>query len=240
MKEEIEKLYKIILESNRIVFFSGAGVSVASGIPDFRGEKGIYRYVPEEMVSHHFFLQHPKEFFDFYIHHLVFLNAKPNAAHQAIAYLESIGKVTSVITQNIDGLHQKAGSQNVIELHGSIYRNHCMRCHRYYDIHDMHFSPIPYCSCGGIIKPDVVLYEERLNDEDIENAIEEIQNADTLIIIGTSLSVYPAASFIQFFNGKHLIVINLDDTHHQVDAELWIHGRVEDYLNMDNIEKYLK
>lgn len=240
MEEEIKKLYEIINDSKRIVFFSGAGVSVSSGIPDFRGEHGIYKYAPEEMISHHFFLEHTKEFFDFYLKHLVFLDAKENECHKAIAYLEKVGKVEAVVTQNIDGLHQKAGSKKVIELHGSIHRNHCMKCHKFYDIKDMNFTPIPYCSCGGIIKPDVVLYEESLNEEDINNTIRAIRSCDTLIVIGTSLSVYPAASFIDFFRGKHLVVINLGQTRNRVDAELIIDGKVEDYLNMENIRKYLK
>lgn len=240
MEEEIKKLYEIINDSKRIVFFSGAGVSVSSGIPDFRGEQGIYKYAPEEMISHHFFLEHTKEFFDFYLKHLVFLDAKENESHKAIAYLEKVCKVEAVVTQNIDGLHQKAGSKKVIELHGSIHRNHCMKCHKFYDIKDMNFTPIPYCSCGGIIKPDVVLYEESLNEEDINNTIRAISSCDTLIVIGTSLSVYPAASFIDFFRGKHLVVINLGQTRNRVDAELIIDGKVEDYLNMENISKYLK
>ena len=267
MEEEIKKLYEIINDSKRIVFFSGAGVSVSSGIPDFRGEHGIYKYAPEEMISHHFFLEHTKEFFDFYLKHLVFLDANENECHKAIAYLEKVGKVEAVVTQNIDGLHQKAGSKKVIELHGSIHRNHCMKCHKFYDIKDMNFTPIPYCSCGGIIKchafydekfileskgvptctkcggrvkPDVVLYEESLNEEDITNTIRAISSCDTLIVIGTSLSVYPAASFIDFFRGKHLVVINLGQTRNRVDAELIIDGKVEDYLNMENIRKYLK
>ena len=172
--------------------------------------------------------------------HLVFLDANENECHKAIAYLEKVGKVEAVVTQNIDGLHQKAGSKKVIELHGSIHRNHCMKCHKFYDIKDMNFTPIPYCSCGGIIKPDVVLYEESLNEEDITNTIRAISSCDTLIVIGTSLSVYPAASFIDFFRGKHLVVINLGQTRNRVDAELIIDGKVEDYLNMENIRKYLK
>ena len=171
---------------------------------------------------------------------MVFLDANENECHKAIAYLEKVCKVEAVVTQNIDGLHQKAGSKKVIELHGSIHRNHCMKCHKFYDIKDMKFTPIPYCSCGGIIKPDVVLYEESLNEEDITNTIRAISSCDTLIVIGTSLSVYPAASFIDFFRGKHLVVINLGQTRNRVDAELIIDGKVEDYLNMENIRKYLK
>lgn len=234
-----EKLYRIIKESKRIVFFSGAGVSVASGIPDFRGEHGIYKYAPEEIISHHFFLEHTKDFFDFYLKHLVYLNALPNQCHLAIAKLENLGIVSSVITQNIDSLHQKAGSKNVIELHGSIYRNHCLKCHKFYNIKDMKFTPIPYCTCKGIIKPDVVLYEEGLDSLDIEKTIKEISLCDTLIVIGTSLSVYPAASFIDFFQGKNLVVINKGKTTNKVNANLIIDGKVEDYLNLDNIKKYL-
>lgn len=236
---EEEKLYEIIKNSKRIVFFGGAGVSVASGIPDFRGANGPYNKVPEEIISHHYFLENTKEFYEFYNDNLVFKNAKPNPCHEALAILEEKGYLKAIITQNIDGLHQMAGSKNVIELHGSIHRNYCMKCHKFYALEDITFDSIPRCSCGGIIKPDVVLYEEALNDDVIEKAIYEISNADTLIVAGTSLVVYPAASFVKFFRGRNLIVINLGNIAVS-GVNLKINGRVEDYLNPQNIKKYLK
>lgn len=236
---EEEKLYEIIKNSKRIVFFGGAGVSVASGIPDFRGANGLYNKVPEGIISHHYFLENTKEFYEFYKDNLVFKNAKPNPCHEALAILEEKGYLKAIITQNIDGLHQMAGSKNVIELHGSIHRNYCMKCHKFYALEDITFDSIPRCSCGGIIKPDVVLYEEALNDDVIEKAIYEISNADTLIVAGTSLVVYPAASFVKFFRGRNLIVINLGNIAVS-GVNLKINGRVEDYLNPQNIKKYLK
>lgn len=236
---EEEKLYEIIKNSKRIVFFGGAGVSVASGIPDFRGANGLYNKAPEEIISHHYFLENTKEFYEFYKDNLVFKNAKPNPCHEALAILEEKGYLKAIITQNIDGLHQMAGSKNVIELHGSIHRNYCMKCHKFYALEDITFDSIPRCSCGGIIKPDVVLYEEALNDDVIEKAIYEISNADTLIVAGTSLVVYPAASFVKFFRGRNLIVINLGNIAVS-GVNLKINGRVEDYLNPQNIKKYLK
>lgn len=236
---EEEKLYEIIKNSKRIVFFGGAGVSVASGIPDFRGANGLYNKVPEEIISHHYFLENTKEFYEFYKDNLVFKNAKPNPCHEALAILEEKGYLKAIITQNIDGLHQMPGSKNVIELHGSIHRNYCMKCHKFYALEDITFDSIPRCSCGGIIKPDVVLYEEALNDDVIEKAIYEISNADTLIVAGTSLVVYPAASFVKFFRGRNLIVINLGNIAVS-GVNLKINGRVEDYLNPQNIKKYLK
>lgn len=236
---EEEKLYEIIKNSKRIVFFGGAGVSVASGIPDFRGANGLYNKVLEEIISHHYFLENTKEFYEFYKDNLVFKNAKPNPCHEALAILEEKGYLKAIITQNIDGLHQMAGSKNVIELHGSIHRNYCMKCHKFYALEDITFDSIPRCSCGGIIKPDVVLYEEALNDDVIEKAIYEISNADTLIVAGTSLVVYPAASFVKFFRGRNLIVINLGNIAVS-GVNLKINGRVEDYLNPQNIKKYLK
>lgn len=236
---EEEKLYEIIKNSKRIVFFGGAGVSVASGIPDFRGANGLYNKVPEEIISHYYFLENTKEFYEFYKDNLVFKNAKPNPCHEALAILEEKGYLKAIITQNIDGLHQMAGSKHVIELHGSIHRNYCMKCHKFYALEDITFDSIPRCSCGGIIKPDVVLYEEALNDDVIEKAIYEISNADTLIVAGTSLVVYPAASFVKFFRGRNLIVINLGNIAVS-GVNLKINGRVEDYLNPQNIKKYLK
>ena len=236
--DKLDKLYKIIKESNRIVFFGGAGVSVASGIPDFRGANGLYKHSPEEIISHSFFMAHPKEFYDFYFSKMVYPNALPNECHKALAYLEKIGKLDSVVTQNIDSLHQDAGSKKVYELHGSVRRNYCMKCHKFYDINDLKLSGIPMCECGGIIKPDVVLYEEGLDEDTINKAITSIATADTLIVAGTSLVVYPAASFVRFFRGKNLIIINLSDTAYDNLAALQINGKVEDYLNLENIKKY--
>ena len=216
-EKETEQLQRIIDDSSRIVFFGGAGVSTESGIPDFRSADGIYqqhyRYTPEEVVSHSFFMRHTEAFYEFYKEKMMFLDAVPNAAHRKLAELERAGKLTAVITQNIDGLHQAAGSRNVYELHGSIHRNHCMECGRFYSAGYVKESEgIPRCSCGGIIKPDVVLYEEGLDRETINGAIHAIGEADTLLIGGTSLVVYPAAGFIDYFRGRHLVLINKSET----------------------------
>ena len=226
-EKEIEELQKIIDDSSRIVFFGGAGVSTESGIPDFRSADGIYhqqyKYSPEQMVSHSFFMQHTEAFYDFYKEKMMILDAKPNPAHYKLAELEQAGKLTAVVTQNIDGLHQAAGSRNVYELHGSIHRNYCMECGRFYDAEYVKkTSGIPRCECGGVIKPDVVLYEEGLDPKTIQGAVEAIAAADTLIIGGTSLVVYPAAGFIDYFGGKHLVVINKSETAKTVRAELSI------------------
>lgn len=206
-------LQEIIDDSKRIVFFGGAGVSTESGIPDFRSVDGLYnqkyKYPPEQIISHSFFVENPLEFFRFYRDRMIFKDAKPNAAHLKLAQWEKKGILSAVVTQNIDGLHQMAGSKNVAELHGSIHRNYCSKCGKFYPLSAITESTdIPRCDCGGIIKPDVVLYEESLKSEDIEKAIYEIENADTLIIGGTSLVVYPAAGFVRYFRGKHLVVIN--------------------------------
>lgn len=206
-------LQQIIDESSRIVFFGGAGVSTESGIPDFRSADGLYnqkyKYPPEQIVSHSFFTEHTEEFYRFYRDRMIFPDAKPNAAHLKLAELERAGKLSCVITQNIDGLHQAAGSENVVELHGSVHRNRCMSCGKKFPLSAVTESDgIPRCECGGIIKPEVVLYEESLDDSDIERAVHEISAADTLIIGGTSLAVYPAAGLVRFFGGKHLVVIN--------------------------------
>ncbi len=226
-EKEIEELQKIIDDSSRIVFFGGAGVSTESGIPDFRSADGIYhqqyKYSPEQVVSHSFFMQHTEAFYDFYKEKMMILDAKPNPAHYKLAELEQAGKLTAVVTQNIDGLHQAAGSRNVYELHGSIHRNYCMECGRFYDAEYVkNASGIPRCECGGVIKPDVVLYEEGLDPKTIQGAVEAIAVADTLIIGGTSLVVYPAAGFIDYFGGKHLVVINKSETAKTVRAELSI------------------
>lgn len=226
-EKEVEELQKIIDDSSRIVFFGGAGVSTESGIPDFRSADGIYhqqyKYSPEQVVSHSFFMQHTEAFYDFYKEKMMILDAKPNPAHYKLAELEKAGRLTAVVTQNIDGLHQAAGSRKVYELHGSIHRNYCMDCGRFYDAQYVkQSSGIPRCECGGIIKPDVVLYEEGLDPKTIQGAVEAIASADTLIIGGTSLVVYPAAGFIDYFSGKHLAVINKSETAKTVRAELSI------------------
>ena len=226
-EKEIEELQKIIDDSSPIVFFGGAGVSTESGIPDFRSADGIYhqqyKYSPEQVVSHSFFMQHTEAFYDFYKEKMMIVDAKPNPAHYKLAELEQAGKLTAVVTQNIDGLHQAAGSRTVYELHGSIHRNYCMECGRFYDAEYVKkTSGIPRCECGGVIKPDVVLYEEGLDPKTIQGAVEAIAAADTLIIGGTSLVVYPAAGFIDYFGGKHLVVINKSETAKTVRAELSI------------------
>lgn len=232
---ETAKLQKIIDESKNIVFFGGAGVSTESGIPDFRSADGIYhqayQYSPEEVVSHSFFMQHTEAFYDFYRDKMMILDAPPNPAHLKLAELERAHKLKAVITQNIDGLHQSAGSKNVFELHGSIRRNYCMKCGRFYDAQYVKDSEgIPHCECGGIIKPDVVLYEEGLDQKTIQGAVEAISHADTLIIGGTSLVVYPAAGFIDYFRGSHLAVINKTQTAKAVRADLSISAPIGEIL----------
>ena len=230
--EKIEQLRQYIDQAERIVFFTGAGISTESGIPDFRSAQGIYtnNKRAEEMISHSFFLSNTEEFYDFYRRTMIFPDAEPNAAHKKIAELEETKKV-SVVTQNIDGLHQKAGSTDVIEVHGSILRNTCMRCGRQYGLSAITGAKgIPRCSCGGIIKPDVVLYEEALNEEDIEMAVDSIRNADLLIVCGTSLAVWPAAGFLRYFRGQHLVIINRDPTPKDAVADLVIHDSLAKVL----------
>lgn len=234
-EEEVRKLQEIIDDSKRIVFFGGAGVSTESGIPDFRSADGIYhqqyKYMPEQVVSHSFFMAHPDVFYEFYKEKMMCLDAEPNAAHRKLAELEEAGKLSAVITQNIDGLHQKAGSRRVYELHGSIHRNYCQKCGRFYDAAFVKAAPgIPRCECGGFIKPDVVLYEESLDAGTIQNSIRAIAEADTLIIGGTSLVVYPAAGFIDYFRGRHLAVINKSATAREVGAELTISAPIGEIL----------
>lgn len=224
----INKLKEALNEARKIVFFSGAGISTASGIPDFRSAKGIFtnNLQAEEIVSHSYFMSHPKEFYDFYRNKMVFKEALPNLGHEYIAKLETEKDVT-VITQNIDGLHKIAGSHNVVELHGTIFSNTCMKCHKKYGLDAiLRDEEIPFCTCGGIIKPDVVLYEEALNEEDIEKAIRAIEEADTLVILGTSLSVYPASGFIRFFKGRNLILINKSETSADNYADIVIHDDI--------------
>ncbi|MDY4608617.1 MAG: NAD-dependent protein deacylase, partial [Eubacterium sp.] len=201
-------LQEIIDHSKNIVFFGGAGVSTESGIPDFRSTDGLYNqkydYPPEEILSHTFFVSHTEAFYDFYRDKMLCLTAEPNAAHKKLAELEQKGKLSAVVTQNIDGLHQKAGSKNVFELHGSIHRNYCTQCHKFFDADFIANSVgVPTCDCGGIIKPDVVLYEEGLDDATVTGAVDAISSADCLIVAGTSLNVYPAAGFIRYFRGKY-------------------------------------
>ena len=235
-EQEIKNLQEIIDDSRKIVFFGGAGVSTESNIPDFRSADGLYRqeykYTPEQIVSHSFFMGNTEGFYEFYKEKMMFLDAKPNDAHQKLAELEAEGKLTAVITQNIDGLHQAAGSKNVLELHGSIHRNFYRDCGRFYDARYVKESEgVPKCECGGIIKPDVVLYEEGLDSMVIEKSIRAISEADTLMIGGTSLVVYPAAGFIDYFQGKHLVVINKSETARTVRADLQIAAPIGEILS---------
>jgi len=234
-EQEITALQRIIDESANIVFFGGAGVSTESGIPDFRSEDGLYHtkysYPPERILSHSFFIQNPEVFYTFYREKILYLDAKPNPAHKKLAELEKLGKLKAVVTQNIDGLHQKAGSKTVYELHGSIHRNYCVECGKAYSAEFVkEVKGIPHCTCGGIIKPDVVLYEESLDGRTIQSAVSAIAKADTLIIGGTSLVVYPAAGFIDYFRGKHLLVINKSETGRAVRAELSINAPIGEIL----------
>lgn len=225
---KIDTLIEYINSSKKIVFFGGAGVSTESGLKDFRSKDGLYNekydYPPEEILSHHFFMDNTKEFYKFYKDKLDIGNLTYNITHEVLAKLEKKGKLSSVITQNIDGFHQMAGSKKVLELHGSIHRNYCMDCGKFYD-KDYVFNSkdIPKCSCGGIIKPDVVLYEEGLDEDTINETIKEISTCDLLIIGGTSLNVYPAASFIRYFKGKHMVLINRDATSYDSMCDLVIH-----------------
>ncbi len=225
--EKIDVLKKWVDESSNIVFFGGAGVSTESGIPDFRSVDGLYnmkyKYPPEEIISHHFFMQQPEEFWRFYRDKLLLKGVRPNKAHLALAHLEEIGKLSAVVTQNIDGLHQAAGSKRVYELHGSVLRNYCMRCGKSYSIEQIEeMENVPKCECGGKIKPDVVLYEESLDDDQIRGAVDAISKADMLIIGGTSLVVYPAAGLVHYYRGKKLVLINKSATPMDKDADLVI------------------
>lgn len=235
MNKDIEKLQQMIDGSRRIVFFGGAGVSTESGIPDFRSVDGLYHqkfdYPPETILSHSFFSSHTAEFFDFYRQKMICLTARPNAAHRKLAELEAAGKLSAVVTQNIDGLHQMAGSKNVLELHGSVHRNYCQKCHKCYSAEEiLNSTGIPRCSCGGLIKPDVVLYEEQLDSRTIDESLRYISEADMLIIAGTSLTVYPAASLIRYFRGSYLVLINRDPTPMDNRTSLTIHGKVGEVL----------
>lgn len=236
MDSNIEKLQEIISSSKRIVFFGGAGVSTESGIPDFRSQDGLYNQKydvpPETMLSHRYFISHTEDFFRFYRDKMICTSAKPNAAHLKLAELEKAGKLSAVITQNIDGLHQAAGSKTVYELHGSVHRNYCMECGKFHEIGAVINSEgVPRCGCGGVIKPDVVLYEEQLDGRTIENSVNAIASCDTLIIAGTSLTVYPAAGFVRYFRGKYLVLINRDPTPMDRECSLVIHDSVGKVLS---------
>ena len=235
MNEAIMELKKLVDGSDNIVFFGGAGVSTESGIKDFRSVDGLYRqkfkYPPETMLSHTFFETHTEEFYDFYRSKMLALDAQPNAAHRKLAQWEREGKLKAVITQNIDGLHQKAGSRKVLELHGSVLRNYCRRCGKFYGVEAVAASTgVPRCACGGIIKPDVVLYEESLDEGVMEKALQYIANADMLIIGGTSLVVYPAAGLVRYYRGSKLVVINRDATGIDADAALCISAPIGEVL----------
>lgn len=230
----IDKLKEILINSNNIVFFGGAGVSTESGIPDFRSASGLFNeklnktFTPEQLVSHTYFMRYTEDFYKFYKDKLIYEEAKPNDAHLALAELEKLGKLKAVITQNIDGLHQAAGSKTVFELHGSVHRNYCTKCHKFYPVEFiLKSSKTPICTgCGGTIKPDVVLYEEGLDEDVINGAVNAIAHADTLIIGGTSLVVYPAAGLINYFKGKNLILINKSTTSADTKADLVIHDSI--------------
>lgn len=227
MKENVQKLKELVDGSDNIVFFGGAGVSTESGIPDFRSVDGLYnqtyKYPPERILSHSFFMSNPEEYYRFHHDKLRLTGAKPNAAHYKLAEWEAQGKLKAVITQNIDGLHQAAGSKNVIELHGTLLRTYCSRCRKNYPYETVNnAADVPRCSCGGVIRPDIVFYEERLNDEDISRAIHYIRNADVLIIGGTSLVVYPAAGLIDYYRGNKLVLVNKSATARDSDANLVI------------------
>ena len=231
-----EELAAMVAEAKNIVFFGGAGVSTESGIPDFRSTDGLYNqkydYPPEQILSHTFFTRRPEEFFRFYRDKMLPLDAKPNAAHLKLAQWEQEGKMAGIVTQNIDGLHQAAGSKKVFELHGSIHRNYCMKCGRFYPPEYIRDSkdPVPHCECGGKVKPDVVLYEEGLDDAVVSGAIHAISKADLMIVAGTSLTVYPATGLVRYFRGKHLVLINRDPTPMDGQCDLVIHDKVGQVL----------
>ena len=231
MEESLERLKDIIEKTDNIVFFGGAGVSTESGIPDFRSVDGLYNqkydYPPETILSHTFYRRMPEEFFRFYRDKMLCLDAQPNAAHRKLAQWEEEGKLKAIVTQNIDGLHQKAGSRNVLELHGSVLRNYCECCHKFYDAeYILNSQGVPKCSCGGSVKPDVVLYEEGLDNETITRAVEYISKADVLIIGGTSLAVYPAAGLIDYYRGNKLVLVNKTPTPRDREADLVVQGSI--------------
>lgn len=234
----MESFIEMLKKSDNIVFFGGAGVSTESGIPDFRSEQGIYKtkqdfgVSPETILSHTFFMQQTQKFYEFYRTTMIYENAKPNKAHEALAKLEAMGKLKAVVTQNIDGLHKAAGSRTVYELHGTVHKNKCMRCGRAYGLDAvMAADGIPRCACGGIIKPEVVLYEEGLDGGTIEKSVAAIRRADMLIVCGTSLNVYPAASFVQYYRGDRLVLINKSETPYDGYADLLIHDSIGKVLS---------
>ena len=234
---ELETLKQWVEESNNIVFFGGAGVSTESNVPDFRSEDGLYhlnyKYPPETIISHSFYMRNPKEFFRFYKDRMIYPEAKPNNAHLALARLEAEGKLRAVVTQNIDGLHQMAGSKEVLELHGSVHRNYCSRCGRFYGLdYVVDSDGVPKCECGGIVKPDVVLYEEGLDYNTMRKSVEYIARADMLIIGGTSLTVYPAAGFIDYYRGNKLVLINKSVTPMDHKANLVINEPIGQVMSM--------
>ena len=234
--DEISKLQKMIDECDNIVFFGGAGVSTESGLKDFRSKDGLYnmkyKYPPEEILSHSFFVNNIEEFYKFYKDKLNALAILPNVCHKYLVKLEESGKLKAIVTQNIDGLHQKAGSKNVLELHGTIYDNYCTKCGKSYNAsYVFESSGVPRCSCDGIIKPKVVLYEEALDDGVVDEAIYRINKAELLIVVGTSLTVYPASSFVRYFKGKYLVIINNDKTSYDGMADLVIHEMIGDVFN---------
>lgn len=239
--DAIYELRQWVAESKRMVVFTGAGVSTESGVPDFRSADGLYSqkfdYPPETIISHSFYLRNPEYFFRFYREKMMPLEVQPNIAHLTFARWEAEGKLSAVVTQNIDGLHQKAGSRQVFELHGSVLRNYCQKCHRFYPAEYVkNADGIPRCVCGGIIKPDVVLYEEGLAEKTVEGALEAISRADMLLVAGTSLTVYPAAGFLRYYHGNRLVLINRDPTPFDDRADLVIHGSLGQVLSqLENI-----
>ncbi len=237
MDDNLERLKRIIQESDNIVFFGGAGVSTESGIPDFRSVDGLYHqkydYPPETILSHSFYRQNTEEFFRFYRDKMLYLDAQPNAAHRKLAQWEREGKLRAVITQNIDGLHQKAGSRNVLELHGSVLRNYCEKCRHFYDAsYILNSQGVPRCTCGGTVKPDVVLYEEGLDQAILSRAVRAISEADVLMIGGTSLAVYPAAGLIDYYRGSRLVLINRTPTPRDRNADLVVQGSIGQIMEL--------
>ena len=236
MQDKLQQVRELIGRSRRIVFFGGAGVSTESGVPDFRSQDGLYRqkyaYPPETILSHSFFLSHTEEFFAFYREKMLFPDVQPNAAHKKLAQWEAEGRLSAVITQNIDGLHQKAGSRRVLELHGSVWRNHCMQCGKSYPLeYILHGTGVPRCSCGGIVKPDVVLYEEPLDESVLLTAVEEISAADLLLIGGTSLNVYPAAGLIDYFRGENIVVVNRGATARALEGVVSVDEKIGEFFS---------
>ena len=238
-EDKLRQLKQLIADSENIVFLGGAGVSTESGIPDFRSGTGIYntdsgvKYRPIDIIAHDFFMEHPEDFFDFYKRKLIYPDARPNKAHKALVRLERQGKLKAIITQNIDNLHQEAGSKCVIELHGSVFRNYCMECGKKYDLeYVVAQEGVPHCEkCGGIVRPDIVLYEENLNHKDVDDAIKAVKKCDLLIIAGTSLTVYPAATFAQFLKHDRIVIINKSSTYMDLKALLTIHDNVGEVLD---------